>query len=436
LPSAVNIFWLRRDLRLFDNTGLYHALKSDLPVVPLFIFDKNILDKLENKKDRRLVFIHLQLEKINDELKKIGSGLITIHNDPLSAWEKIVEEYKIQNVFTNHDYEPYAIERDNTIRKFLETKNIAFHTFKDQVIFERNEIKKDDGNPYTVFTPYKNKWFKTIKDSDLNSYDTKKYFDNFFKTKITSLLSLQEIGFEKLNIDFPSSKIDESLLKQYNINRDIPSIDGTSGMSIHLRFGTISIRQLIKTARKISEKYVDELIWREFYMYILWHFPHVAENSFKPVYDRLRWINNEDDFKKWCDGKTGYPIVDAGMRQLNKTGFMHNRLRMICSMFLTKYLLIDWRWGEAYFTEKLSDFELSSNNGGWQWSAGTGVDAAPYFRIFNMDEQTKRFDPDFIYIKKWIPELNTTEYPEKMIDYNFARKRCLEFYKAVVKTDD
>lgn len=430
MQTPINIFWFRRDLRLIDNAGLYHALKAGKPVLPIFIFDKNILDKLENKKDRRLVFIHQHLEKINEQLKNFGSGLVVKYGTPVSEWEKLVSEYKIENVYTNHDYEPYAIKRDEEVSHLLKIKNIGFHTYKDQVIFEKNEVVKDDGKPYTVYTPYMNKWRKTINDNNRKSYDNEKYFGNFLKTKRSSVISLKEIGFEKTDMDFPPAEPDDSILKNYSETRDIPSIIGTTRISVHLRFGTVSIRHLVNNAWNLSEKWVNELIWREFYMYILWHFPYVTERSFKPAYDHLKWLNNEDDFQKWCEGKTGYPIVDAGMRELNETGFMHNRVRMITAMFLTKYLLIDWRWGEAYFAEKLLDFELSSNNGGWQWSAGTGVDAAPYFRIFNMDEQTKRFDPKLIYIKKWIPELESFSYPARIVDYTFARKRCLEFYRS------
>ncbi len=429
MQMPINIFWFRRDLRLHDNTGLFHALRSGKPVLPVFIFDTNILDKLENKKDRRLVFIHRQLEKINEELKKNGSGLVVKYGKPTDAWKQLAAEYKIEDVFTNHDYEPYAVARDEVIRQLLKSSDTSFHTFKDQVIFEKDEIVKDDGKPYTVFTPYMNKWRKTISDTHRKTFETGDHFKNFLKIKNAPVISLDEIGFEDMKIDFPENEPGEALLKNYSETRDIPSIAGTSRISVHLRFGTVSIRHLVNRAWNLSDKWVNELIWREFYMYILWHFPHVTERSFKPAYDRLKWLNNEMDFNRWCEGKTGYPIVDAGMRELNETGFMHNRLRMITAMFLTKYLLIDWRWGEAYFAEKLLDFELASNNGGWQWSAGTGVDAAPYFRIFNMDEQTKRFDPKQIYIKKWIPELETTSYPERIVDYTFARKRCLDFFK-------
>lgn len=422
------IFWFRRDLRLEDNAGLYHALRSGKPVQCLFIFDREILDKLDDKNDRRLVFIHRALEKINEELKTYGSSLLVKYGKPADVWKELQNEVDIEGVFTNHDYEPYAKERDEKIAGALAKKNIAFKTYKDQVIFEKSEITKDDGLPYTVYTPYMRKWRSKLNDFYLKPYPTKKYFKNFIQNKNNTFMSFADIGFHDNDEQFPEAKITKDILDHYPERRDIPSIKGTSRLSVHLRFGTISIRYLVKHAAK-SEKWVNELIWREFYMSILWHFPHVATSAFRKSYDLLEWRKDEVNFQKWCDGQTGYPIVDAGMRELNTTGFMHNRVRMIVSMFLTKYLLIDWRWGEAYFAEKLIDFELASNNGGWQWSAGTGVDAAPYFRLFSMSEQTKRFDPDFVYIKKWVPEFQELTYPKPIVDYDMARKRCLEFYK-------
>ena len=429
MQNPINFFWFRRDLRLEDNAGLYHALKSGLPVCTLFIFDTDILDKIEDKQDRRLVFIHAHLEKLNVELNNFGSTLLVKIGKPIDVWKKIILDYSINDVYTNHDYEPYAKERDETILKLLQKNKIGFHTYKDQVIFEKDDVIKDDGTPYTVFTPYMNKWKKTINESHLKSYNTKKYFQNFSKINFQPVPDLKKIGFKKIVFDFPGNSPDKSLLKKYSDVRDIPSIAGTSRIGIHLRFGTVSIRNMFNISWDVSEKWVNELIWREFYMMILWHFPHVTEKAFKPKYNFLPWLNNEVDFQKWCDGKTGYPIVDAGMRELNETGFMHNRVRMITAMFLTKYLLIDWRWGEAYFAKKLLDYELASNNGGWQWSAGTGVDAAPYFRIFNMYEQTKKFDPKMEYIKKWVPEFQELTYPAPIVEYTLARKRCLEFYK-------
>ena len=429
MKPTVNIFWFRRDLRLYDNAGLYHALKNGNPVLPLFIFDRNILDELEDKTDRRVEFIHLSLQHIQQQLIKMDSSLDTRYGTPTDIFKNLLNEYNVEKVFTNHDYEPYAKERDAAIEKLLNEQGTGFYSYKDQVILEKNEVLKDDGKPYTIFTPYSRKWKAVLTEFDLKSYPSRKYFNNFYKQPERKIITLEKMNFTTTGQSFPGKEWQGAIIRNYKEQRDIPSVEGTSRLSVHLRFGTISIRHLINKGWDMSEKWVNELIWREFYMSILWHFPYVIEKAFKPAYDFLPWKNNEVEFQKWCDGMTGYPIVDAGMRELNATGFMHNRLRMITAMFLTKYLLIDWRWGEAYFAKKLLDFELSSNNGGWQWSSGTGVDAAPYFRIFNMTEQTKRFDPKLEYIKKWVPEFQELNYPSPIIDYTFARKRCLDFFK-------
>ncbi|MEY4593803.1 MAG: hypothetical protein RIQ47_213 [Bacteroidota bacterium] len=423
-------FWFRRDLRLHDNAGLYHALKAGLPVQTIFIFDEDILSKLADKKDRRVIFIHRQLVRLNEELQKFGASLRVYHGKPIDIWKKIVAEKKVKHVFTNHDYEPYAQQRDRQIGEMLQQHDISFQTFKDQVIFEKSEVVKDDGTPYTVYTPYMKKWRSRLTANDLKSYNYNLSSDFFVQSSPRPVISLKEIGFNDEGVEFPPDTVSDDLIKNYGDQRDIPGIRGTSQLGVHLRFGTISIRQLAQHTFSLSDKYFNELIWREFYQMILWHFPHVVERSFKPQYDRLTWRNNEKEFDLWCKGQTGFPIVDAGMRELAATGFMHNRVRMITASFLTKFLLIDWRWGESWFAQKLLDFELASNNGGWQWSAGTGVDAAPYFRIFNMDEQTKKFDPDFRYIKKWVPEFQELTYAKRMVDYKQARERCLAFYKS------
>lgn len=430
----VNIFWFRRDLRLEDNAGLYHALKSNNPVVPVFIFDTNILNNLENKSDKRVAFIHAAIENIQEQLLKLGSTLHVIYNTPEKAFEALQKKYNIESVFTNHDYEPYAIERDNKIATLLLKHNIGFFHYKDQVIFEKNEVIKDNGEPYTVFTPYSRKWKATLTPFYLSSYPTKKYRQNFYKQAAISIPSLRQIGFKEINTKFPSPKPDEELIKHYQLQRDFPGIKGTSKLGVHLRFGTISIRELARKASRLSETFLNELIWRDFYQMILWHFQYVARGkSFKPEYDRIEWRKDNGEFEKWCHGKTGYPIVDAGMRELNETGFMHNRVRMIVASFLCKHLLLDWRLGEAYFAEKLLDFDFAANNGGWQWAAGSGCDAAPYFRIFNPYLQTKRFDPDFTYIKKWVPEFQEFNYPAPIVEHELARKRCLEVYGKALK---
>lgn len=426
------IFWFRRDLRLHDNAGLYHALNSGLPVQPIFIFDREILDLLDDKTDARVHFIHQQISKIKAELESMGSTLLVKYGKPIEIFESLNKELggKIKAVFTNHDYEPYAQKRDLAIEQLLEKQTVSFKTFKDQCIFEKNEVTKDDGLPYTVFTPYSKKWKAKLIENPIEPFATERYFDFFLKTQPASLPSLQDMAFKPSPIAFPSETADELIIKKYGEQRDFPAIKGTTRMSVHLRFGTISIRQLAQKAAAINEKYLNELIWRDFYMMILWHFPQVVHQAFKPQYDRIEWRNNPEEFQKWCEGKTGYLIVDAGMRELNATGFMHNRVRMIVASFLTKHLLIDWRWGEKYFADKLLDFELSSNNGGWQWAASSGCDAAPYFRVFNPDLQTQKFDPKLQYIRKWVPEFEDfTQYPKPIVDHKFARERVLTTYK-------
>lgn len=433
MKPLVNIFWFRRDLRLEDNAGLYHALKDKNPVLPLFIFDRNILDELQDKADRRVEFIHLALEEIQQQLRKYGSTLDVRYGKPADIFKALLNEYRVEKVFANHDYEPYARERDDAIQKLLNEQGVSFYTFKDQVILEKDEVLKDDGKPYTVFTPYSRKWKATLTDFHLKTYPTKKYFSGFFKQAEKKLVTLEEMGFKPAGLSFPGKEWKGQIIRNYKEQRDIPSVQGTSRLSVHLRFGTISIRQLAAEAGALNETFLNELIWRDFYQMILWHFPHVVGHAFKPEYDKIKWRNNEKEFDAWCNGQTGYPIVDAGMRELNTTGFMHNRVRMIVASFLTKHLLIDWRWGEAYFAKKLLDFDLSANNGGWQWAAGSGCDAAPYFRIFNPYLQTQKFDPELKYIRQWVPEFEEFTYPKPIIEHEVARKRCLEVYAAALK---
>lgn len=428
--EKIAIFWYRRDLRLHDNAGLYHALRSGYRVLPLFIFDRNILDALDNKYDKRVTFIHKTLAGIQEGLKEKSSDILIEYGFPKAVWKKIISEYDIAEVYTNHDYEPYATERDQEIADLLQTKNIAFKTFKDQVIFEKQEILTGQNTPYTVFTPYSRAWKAKVNDFYLSSYPVEKYLDRLIKTQLPQLPSLEDIGFQETPDDFPSASVDEQLLNKYEEQRNYPAINGTSRLGIHLRFGTVSIRDLARKASKHSETWLNELIWRDFYHQILWNYPHVGKgHAFRSEYDLIKWRNNEDEFKAWCEGKTGYPLVDAGMHELNETGFMHNRVRMVTASFLTKHLLIDWRWGEAYFAEKLLDYDLAANNGGWQWAAGSGTDAAPYFRIFNPAAQTEKFDKKGAYIKKWVPELNSLDYPSPIVDHKFARERCLKAYK-------
>lgn len=434
MKKKVAIFWFRRDLRLDDNAGLYHALRGGEPVLPIFIFDRNILNMLENKTDRRVEFIHEAITGMQEKLKEIGSTLEVHYGIPIDIFKHLLNEHDVTAVYTNTDYEPYATERDIEVKDLLARKKISFHSYKDQVIFEKGEVLKDDGKPYTVFTPYSRRWHATLTDFYLSSYPVKKYWKNFLKQRPKVIPTLASMGFKKAGEPFPSAAIQPELIKKYDKTRDYPGIAGTSHMGIHLRFGTVSIRALARKSKELNDIYLNELVWREFYQMILWHFPHVGKGkAFKPAFDRIKWRNNEKEFERWCAGQTGYPIVDAGMRELNTTGFMHNRVRMITASFLTKHLLIDWRWGEAYFAEKLLDFELSNNNGGWQWAAGSGCDAAPYFRVFNPILQTKKFDPDLKYIRKWVPEYEGMNYPEPMVVHEAARKRALAVYAKAVK---
>lgn len=422
--------WFRRDLRLEDNAALYHALRSENPVLPIFIFDKNILDELEEKHDRRVEFIRAALLEMQEVLKKAGSTLEVFYSTPKETFKKLLDKYTIGKVFTNHDYEWYAVERDADIQRQLEKAGAALHTYKDQVIFEKDEVLKDDGKPYTVYTPYSRKWKSAIKDFYYKSYPTKKYFKNFYQQDPHRIPSLESMGFKEVDKPFPSKDLDIELVKKYTKQRDFPAIHGTSKMGVHLRFGTVSIRKLAKRASELNETFLNELIWRDFYHMILFHFPHINKGlAFKREYDNIQWRNNEEEFAAWCEGRTGYPIVDAGMRELNATGFMHNRVRMITASFLIKHLLIDWRWGEAYFAEQLLDFDFAANNGGWQWAAGSGCDSAPYFRVFNPTLQMQKFDPEFKYIRKWVPEFEDFNYPQPIVNHEMARKRVLEVYK-------
>ena len=427
----INVFWFRRDLRIDDNTALSNALKQN-NVLPIFIFDSFILNKLE-KNDPRITFIHSLLTDINKNLKKYKSGVLSYYGDPLEIWKKIISEYNVENVFWNKDYEPYARERDDKILNFLNSKNINVNVYKDQVIFEGSDILKNDNQPYTIYTPYKKKWLSILNESKINQLkiNPDKIHSNHFLSLDAEIISLKEIGFLKSNIHIRKYNFEH--IVNYDMIRDYPFKDQTSYLSPHLRFGSISVRKCVQIALENNLTFLSELIWREFFMQILFHFPYVINNCFKARYEKINWLNDQGLYKKWCNGETGYPLVDAGMRQLNTTGYMHNRVRMITASFLVKHLLIDWRWGEKHFAKKLLDFELSSNNGNWQWAAGTGCDSAPYFRIFNPKEQLKKFDSKLMYVNKWINDLNEFSYPDEIIDHKFARQRCLDTYKEALK---
>lgn len=435
MNEEVNIFWFRRDIRLHDNAALYHALKAGRPVLLIFIFDREILDKLEDKADRRVAFIYSALQELQQQLLSFHSTLYVRYGSPKDIFHELISIYHVEKVFTNHDYEPYASERDQNVKELLNANGISFHTYKDQVIFEKNEVLKDNGEPYTVFTPYSRKWRSALTEFYTSSYPTEKYFHHFLQKNPDPIPSPESFGFQTSPHPFPSKSLTEEIVRKYGDTRDFPGIEnGTSRLGVHLRFGTVSIREIVRIATSLNDTYLNELIWREFYQMILWHFPRVGQgHSFKPEYEKIEWRNNETEFEKWCTGMTGYPIVDAGMRELNATGFMHNRVRMVVASFLTKHLLIDWRWGEAYFAQQLLDYELASNNGGWQWAAGSGCDAAPFFRIFNPHLQTIKFDKGLEYIKKWIPALDDLSYPQPMVNHDFARKRALEVYGRALK---
>ncbi|MBI6121414.1 deoxyribodipyrimidine photo-lyase [Salegentibacter maritimus] len=433
MSKGVNVFWFRRDLRLDDNVGFLEALKSGIPVIPIFIFDTEILEKLPED-DARVTFIHEQLQQMRKELQdNYSSSVAMYHGEPTKIFQQLIKEYQIEKVFTNHDYEPYATKRDKEIANLLSKSNIEFHTFKDQVIFEKDEVVKKDGDPYVVYTPYMKAWKELFKTQNLKIHYTSQYLDNLIQNTRLPNLSLSDIGFKTSKIKVPEYDVTPTLIQKYENTRNIPAKDSTSRLGPHLRFGTVSPRKMVKKANTENNKtFLNELIWREFFMQVLYHNPDTITESFKKKYDRINWRNNKEEFEKWKAGKTGYPLVDAGMRQLNKTGFMHNRVRMLVGSFLCKHLLIDWRWGEAYFAEKLLDYEMSSNVGNWQWVAGSGVDAAPYFRIFNPTTQIDKFDKDKKYIKEWVEEFGTDDYPEKMVDHKEARERALEVYKEAV----
>ena len=427
--DKISIFWFRRDLRLHDNKALFHALQSEEKILPIFIFDIDILKKIP-KDDARISFIYSELKAMNTHLESFGTEIRMFHGNPKEVFRSLMKNYTIVKVFTNHDYEPYAIKRDLDIKKLVSSNQIDFQTYKDQVIFERNEITKKDGKPYVVYTPYSRKWLEKYETDKPENYPSEDLLDRLYKKTKSETLTLSDIGFIKTNIPIKNYIFNSRIINEYEETRNFPALDNTSKLGPHLRFGTVSVRQMVSRADAHENKiFLKELIWREFFMQILWHFPETHKNSFKSKYDRIIWRNNKKEFQKWCEGNTGYPMVDAGMRQLNKTGFMHNRVRMLVGSFLCKHLLIDWRWGEAYFAEKLHDYEMSSNVGNWQWVAGTGVDASPYFRIFNPTSQIQKFDKELKYIQKWVPDFQEITYPSPMVDHKFARERCLKTYK-------
>mgnify|MGYP002620036671 FL=1 len=433
MMKEVSIFWFRRDLRLEDNAGLWKALKSGYPVVPIFIFDKNILDKLQDKRDARVTFLHNRLTQLQRQLAKMGATLQVEHSTPLETMKNLAQTYDVKQVFLNRDYEPYARERDEQVFNFWKDNGVEVIGAKDHVIFEKNEVVKADGTPYLVFSPYGKAWRKKLTEYHSKAYPTEVYFENFLKQGEQPIPSLQDMGFEPTSIELPSSVVDESIIKTYDATRNFPANEkGTTRLGMHLRFGSISVRYLLSKGLAGNDTFVNELIWRDFFQMALYYFPNSREKAIKPKYDLIPWETNMDHYQAWCEGRTGYPIVDAGMRELNATGYMHNRVRMIVASFLTKHLLIDWRLGERYFAEKLLDFDLASNIGGWQWASGSGLDAAPYFRVFNPTSQLEKFDKQLKYVKRWVPEYGTSKYPEPIVDHKWARERCLDRFKTAL----
>jgi deoxyribodipyrimidine photo-lyase len=426
--KKISLCWFRRDLRTEDQTALFYSLQQEEQVLPLFIFDRHILDALEDKTDARVTFIYQQIASLKAFFEKQGSTMLVKYGHPEQIFQELIQEFEVQTVYTNRDYEPYSQSRDAQVEALLAKKNIPFLTFKDQVIFEPGEIINGSGEFYKVFTPFSRNWLEKFRQTRVQPLSEANW-KNLFPCSPLPFVTLSEMGFEASTLEIPSTQVEDAILKEYEAQRNFPAVRGTSRLGIHLRFGTLSIRSLALKAASLNATYLNELIWREFYMMILGNAPQVVDRAFKPQYDHIPWRTNEEDFQAWCEGRTGYPIVDAGMRELNATGFMHNRVRMIVASFLTKHLLIDWRWGEAYFAKKLLDFELASNNGGWQWAAGTGTDAQPYFRVFNPESQTEKFDKDLRYIKKWVPELGTSSYPQPIVEHKFARNRAIETYK-------
>ncbi|MCS6904201.1 MAG: deoxyribodipyrimidine photo-lyase [Bacteroidia bacterium] len=431
MTDSIAIHWFRRDLRLEDNASLYYALKSGYPVLPIFIYDTNILDPLP-REDRRVVFIHQTVANLKKQLQQLGSDLLVLVGKPVECYQQLLQNFQIAQVYTNKDYEPYAIERDLQVKEVLQKHNICFFSYKDHVVFEHPEVETVEGKPYTVYTPYKNRWLQVLNSFYYKAYPTLKYRSQFWKQEGTAFKypSLSELGFKEISCEVRAPNLSKDLLLNYAERRDYPALNSTSNLSVHLRFGTISVREVVRQALRVeSHAFLNEIIWRDFFSMILSQFPRVVTEAFKPAYEKISWRNNENEFQRWCEGRTGYPLVDAGMRELAATGYMHNRVRMVAASFLTKHLLIDWRWGEAHFAQLLMDYDLASNNGNWQWAAGCGCDAAPYFRIFNPVEQAKKFDPDGEYIKKWVPEYGTLKYPLPIVEHAFARKRALETFK-------
>jgi deoxyribodipyrimidine photo-lyase len=479
------LVWFRRDLRSYDHAALYHALKSSRAVYCVFVFDTEILDGLP-RRDRRVEFIRESVSELRAALERLGGGLVIAHGRSRAEIPRLARQLGAQAVFINHDYEPAALERDRAVQLALAHAGIAFHTFKDQVVFEKDEVTTRAGRPFAVFTAYKNAWLERLRPFYLAAYPVEKYARSLVRPPPSRMPALEELGFERTNIrelKLPTGMsggkawLEEFLsrIERYRERRDYPALRGPSYLSVHLRFGTVSIRELARAAWERGKQgaergkakagsegrhraqgaatWLSELIWRDFYAMLLYHHPHVVEHAFLPQFDAIRFPNRQNLFDAWCEGRTGYPLVDAAMRQIDQTGYMHNRLRMVAASFLVKDLQVDWRWGERYFARCLNDYDLASNNGGWQWAASTGCDAQPYFRIFNPVTQSERFDPEGKFIRLYLPELSRVadehihapwrmsperraacgviigrDYPAPIVDHAQARKATLELY--------
>lgn len=433
LPCVV-VFWFRRDLRLEDNAGLYHALRSGMPVLPVFIVDPKEIQHFQQPSDQRMEFIYRALSVVHSKLQQRGKGLLMLQGDPITCMQHLMEHYDVRAVYANEEYEPYAQKRDAHIAALLKAKGISLVLYKDGVIRAKDELLTGSQTPYQVFTAYKNAWRSTFTESDIEPWQSHAFIERCLPMAECALLPLEELGFLSMPSLTFTYRTDETLLREYADKRDMPALDATSHIGIHLRYGTVSIRRMVDIAR-CSDTWLDELLWREFFTMILYHVPRVEHTAYKPAYDAICWRNDEGEFARWCEGNTGYPLVDAGMRQLRATGWMHNRVRMVTASFLVKHLLIDWRWGEAYFASLLIDYDLALNNGNWQWVAGTGCDAAPYFRIFHPQRQQEKFDANGAYCRQWIDELHTPRYPVPMVEHRFARQRVLQAYQAAIKGD-
>ncbi|TGE15405.1 cryptochrome/photolyase family protein [Hymenobacter elongatus] len=433
--SKIVLFWHRRDLRLHDNAGLAVALQSGLPVVPLFIYDREILDQLPSRRDARVTFIYDEVERLGRQTEQAGGTFLAFYGRPLEVFAQLVQHYEVAGVYTNEDYEPYAAVRDAAIAELIKPAGTEFRVFKDQVIFAKNEILSKSGTPPRVFGAYSKTWLAALRDEHLVPYPSTEHFVESNLMPLAEAAprpTLEQMGFERYEQFVPAAELPAAaLVSNYHNTRDKPGlVNSSTRRSVHLRFGTLSVRELMQQAKELNPKLLNELIWRDFFMMILWHYPFTATESYDPRLRLVPYRNNEDEFRAWCEGRTGYPLVDAGMRELNQTGYMPNRARIAAAGFLVKHLLIDWRWGDRYFADKLLDYDMSQNVGNWQWMAGTGAVAAPWFRVYSPQSQQEQYDTTFDYVRQWIPEFGTRDYPTPIVEHKFARERAIATFRA------